>query len=167
MDYTKIRELLKKYWAAESDVAEETYLKDFFTSNADVPEDMFAEKHLFMTYQQEANFPELNEDLTGRLKVHLNKKTSFIRRRAFKYAAVLLPLVALSYILFQNKSNPDSPLVIEKTITDEKQAIKEANTALLMLSENMKDGLANVKELNILKDIGNELNEKADQNIVK
>jgi hypothetical protein len=163
MDYNEIRELLKKYWTAETDLSEEARMKDFFISNSNIPDDLLAEKHLFMTYHQDANYSELNEDLTARLRTHLSRQTVPFWRTAIRYAAVLLPLAVLSYFIFR-ESNADHTEVVQATITNKEEVVKEANTALVMLSVNMKDGLENVKQLDILKSIGSELNEISDQN---
>ena len=74
MDYNEIRKLLEKYWAAETSVAEEIFLKHFFINHTDIPHDLLAEKQLFLTFYQESTLPELNEDLSGRFRDRLRKK---------------------------------------------------------------------------------------------
>jgi hypothetical protein len=168
MDYNGIRKLLEKYWAAETDVSEEKILKDFFISHTDIPDDLLTEKHLFLTFHEESTSPVLNEDLSIKLRSHLRKNTIPLWKTALKYAAVLLVISITGYFLLPNKRNKaDRSIVIEQTIKDEKEAMKEVNTALMMLSENMKDGLENVKQLEILKELGDGIQNKTGKKIIR
>ena len=168
MDYNEIRKLLEKYWAAETDVADEKILKDFFLNHTDIPADLLTEKQLFLTFHDDLNFPELNEDLSVRLRSRLRKQSIPFWKTALKYAAVLLLILVPAYFIFENQTGKPTPsLVIEETIKDKKEAMKEVHTALMMLSVNMKYGLDNVKQLEVLKELGNELNAKPNKKITR
>jgi hypothetical protein len=160
MDHDEIRKLLEKYWAAETDLNEEARLKEFFLNNPDIPDDLLVEKHLFMAYEQESMRPALNKDLVSNIELPLHKRVIPIWKRTLKYAAVVIPLAVISYFLIDRNKSVKANAVIADTIKDKEQVVKEAGTALQMLAINMRDGLENIKQLDVLKDIGKELNEQ-------
>jgi hypothetical protein len=163
MDYDDIRQLVQKYWAGETDLDDEAYLKDFFSKNAEIPEDLVAEKYLFMAYRHEASQPKLTEDLVTKIEFPTKTRVVPIWKQVIKYAAVVLPLAIVGYIMVHKNQKQTSGFVIPETIKNKDQAVKEVSTALQILSTNMRDGLENVKQLDMLKDIGLQLNEKQTQ----
>lgn len=158
MEYDNIKILLQKYWACETSEAEEKYLRDFFTNAPTVPDELIAERDLFIFYTREANYPTLNQDLTAKFEKEVKGRIiSF--PSLFKYAAVLVLLFIATYVFFENKPKSSQYSVIEPTIHSE-QAIKEANVALSMLGENIKDGLYNVKQLEVLENLKKDFTKK-------
>lgn len=154
MELSDIKILLEKYWRGDTSLEEETRLKDFFAENDDVPEELLADKYLFLSYQREA--PALDEDLVSAINFQAQRKVVPLWKKVLKYAAVIVPLVCIGYIVIQN-NKPDT--AIRETIKDDKDKIKEATTALHMVAVNMRDGLENLNALDVLKDVGNELDQ--------
>ena len=162
MDYTKIRELVKKYWAGETSLNEEKQLIEFFSSADGCPQDLMKEKALFKFLGEESHVPDSKDDLTTKLRhvwEHPVKtaphKSMKAWRSVLKYAAVMVPLFVASYFLFLDKhpAQPQEPVVALDTYTDPKQAIAETEKALMLLSKNMNDGLASVEALKLLKEV--------------
>jgi hypothetical protein len=158
MEFHNIKSLLEKYWATETTEAEEKDLKEFFINANQLPDDLIAEKELFMLYHLEANHPVLNEDLTKRFKHNVPVRI-FAFKTLFKYAAVLILLFGVTFVILQNKSGNVDYTIIQPTITDE-QAVKEANIALSLLGENIKDGLNNMEQLKALEELKFDIPEK-------
>jgi hypothetical protein len=158
MEFDNIKLLLDKYWAAETTEAEERYLKDFFVNASDVPDELIAEKQLFMLYALDANYPVPDGNLTTRFQHQLAARI-FPFKTLFKYAAVLVLLLGVTFLILKNRSRNFDYTGIQPTINNE-QAVKEANMALSLLGENIKDGLHNMEQLKVLEELKINIREK-------
>lgn len=168
MEQNEVRELVNKYWAGETSLQEEKLLRDFFLSATDVPEDLLPEKYLFLAFHEQSQTPVLQEDLVSKTIFPAEEKFLAKEKRIpawkhmLKYAAIVLPLIIVFYIATTNRKTHDD-LVIKETVKDKDLAVKEAETALHILATNMRDGLENARQLEMLKDLGEKLNEAQHQ----
>lgn len=106
MNKQKIDILLNKYWEAESSVAEEETLKEYFLSE-DIHADHMPYKKLFSAYRMESKRqPTRKLSLTKEMISKYDKKESKISRirPLLKYAATLLLLIA-AFSYFSNQFN--------------------------------------------------------------
>ena len=170
MDYDKVRKLLKKYWEGETDLAEERQLKDFFSQDRELPNDLKHEKSLFVYLKQGENASVPHYDPTEKLRKHwIESKEAPIKKmpwwkQSLKYAAVLVPLLLLGYYLINVNQNKQVITVQTDTFRDPKKAIAETEKALLLLSQNMNDGMSKMESFKLFDEVRNSKKFKAEQN---
>ncbi len=161
MDYDKLRDLIAKYWAGETELLEEKQIKDFFSEAFDLPEDLEIERKIFTYFQGEANSPALKEDLTTRLRSQWSKtlekpvKKISIWKEVLQYAAIVLPLMIIGYFIIQKDKAQTVTTYQTDTFDDPKKAIAETEKALVLLSKNMNDGLGKMQELKMFEEVKN------------
>ncbi|HEX8334035.1 MAG TPA: hypothetical protein VF622_15555 [Segetibacter sp.] len=157
MDYEQIKNLLNKYWACETDAAEELQIRKYFSEQDDLPEDLEKERHLFGYYSNEAKSPVAGEDLTQKLKQTWLEEPSVIRipvwKTILKYAAIIIPLVVAGYLFYQD-TQKDAHAVYSKedTFKDSEEAIAETEKALMLLSKNLNDGLEKAQSIKVFSE---------------
>lgn len=109
MNKSQIDILLTKYWDAETSVAEESQLTNYFNSD-DIHHEHTQYKNLFQYFdlaaeQYSLKQPELSEEI---LKEYDRKQSLIIRfKPLLKYAATLIILIG-AYQLFVNQYNFDT-----------------------------------------------------------
>jgi hypothetical protein len=70
-----------------------------------------------------------------------------------KYAAIMIPLFLIGYFIVQkNRPEPAGTVQVD-TFNDPQKAIAEAEKALLLLSKNMNDGLAELGTLKLFEEV--------------
>lgn len=156
MNKEEILHLLDKYYAAETSLAEETFLKEYFSSE-NVPAGLSAEKEIFRFYIQASSIPAPSEHLTERILSAVDNETAekpvVNRLRIFRLLSGIaagLILLAGSYLLFTHKST------LSDTYTDPEIAYNETMKILNDVSVRMSRGTGKLAKLNHLQNAANE-----------
>lgn len=151
MELKEIRKLLDKYYEGLTSLEDERLLKDFFASG-DVPDDLRADKELFLyakTRSEEIPVPEnLNDRISSTLGHEMQKerKTNHIRLfyQMTSVAAGLAILVVLGLMLMTSRSHSTG----KDTYTDPKMAYEQVKRTLLYISENLNRGTRPLQQVN-------------------
>jgi len=143
MELQKIKDLLEKYEAGETSLAEEKKLREYFKRN-EVPESLkpyqlifgFSENETKKSYEKEIELPSTKQD-----------------NRYLWTAIAASVILVVGLFFFQNKplEMSDSDL---GTIQDKEEALQKSMEALKMVSELMNEGkedLIYLKEFNNTK----------------
>ena len=157
MDYEQIKNLLNKYWACETDAAEEQLIRKYFSEQANLLPELEKERHLFGYYSNEAKSPVAGEDLTQKLKQSWLEEPPVIRlpvwKRVLKYAAIIIPLVVAGYLFYHDEPQDAHMLYTkEDTFKDSEEAIAETEKALMILSKNLNDGLEKAQSIKVFSE---------------
>ncbi len=147
MDYKYIKQLLERYWLAQTTLSEENQLRDFF-NNEEVPLDLLPYKSLFV-YQSSQKTEGLSDDFDQRILAKLDvtevkaRKISLIARMRplFKAAAMVAVFIMIGGAIQQAVMQND---VIEydydsyvDTYDNPEVAYQQVSSALLMISESI------------------------------
>ena len=143
MELQKIKDLLEKYEAGETSLAEEKKLREYFKKN-EVPDSL-------KPYQLIFGFSEIESKKSYEKEIELPSTKQDNRYLWTAIAASLILVVGLFF--FQNKplEMSDSNL---GTIQDKEEALQKSMEALKMVSELMNEGkedLIYLKEFNNTK----------------
>lgn len=156
MNKEEILHLLDKYYSAETSIAEETFLKEFFSSE-DVPAELSAEKEIFRFYIQNSSIPPPSEHLAERIISAVDNATAekplVSRLRIFRLlsgVAAGLILLAGSYLLFTHKST------LSDTYADPEIAYNETMKILNDVSVRMSRGTGKLAKIYHMQNAANE-----------
>ena len=139
MELDRIDILLKKYDAAETSLAEEQELQEYFDSG------QVAQRH--KAYQLMFSFSAFSRkettDVTPQLKPE--KRKSRLKPQSWMYAAAMIALI-FSIFFFKNQ---DSSLNSENLgqLTEEEMAYQQTKQTLQMISKLMNEGKEDLKYL--------------------
>jgi hypothetical protein len=143
---SRIEELLGKYWAAESSVAEEQELRKLVNTAEEVPEEL---KGLFDHFEVEQS-AELGEDFDQMILSMIETETEtkvislngYFKQYASIAAAVLVLCVSSYFFIQQQKSYEQID-----TFDSPELALKEFKKQMLMVSSYMNTGSNSLNEL--------------------
>jgi len=151
MDTGEIKKLIEAFYEGETNPEEEQKLHDYFNSD-DIADELQDEKKLFLEMHKgdPIETPPLLEQklnsLIDKLALEESKKSESNKRRLWirvgSIAAGLALLISAG-IYFNKKqeiANPDNPQLAQVTEED-KQKIKEAQDALVLLSSKFNKGV--------------------------
>jgi len=159
MDNQKIRDLLQKYFEAETDVAEERQLKAYFKSD-DIDPEFEAYRDLFVLSEMDKQI-EASPDFEARVLSSI-KPVPIIRmsvRRVLAVAASVTVLVLAGWWMWQqNQSSSSADMSMEDTFEDPEEAYRQVTAALALMSSTMEKGqqmtiqsVAPAQELNVIQ----------------
>jgi hypothetical protein len=134
MEANYIKELLNKYFEAETTLEEEKILKEYFLSE-NVSEDLAVYKNLFVGYAQAQTEPFTKELEFPKFKVHKNQKW-------YAIAATVVVLFG-TVVLLQPPEKQAKTSNELGTFTDPEVAFIETQKALTMVSKNINIGIEN------------------------
>ncbi|WP_445454271.1 hypothetical protein [Flavobacterium sp. 25HG05S-40] len=137
MALDNIEKLLEKYFEAETSIAEEKELKDYFASS-DVAQHLEQYKPLF-GYALQAK----QEQFTATIPLTTKKRKGIVWLSVAASVAVLFGVGLLTY---DSMSTPESQNL--GTIDDPEVAFKETQKALAMISESVNKGIGSMSYLN-------------------
>ena len=137
MALDRIEKLLEKYFEAETSIAEEKELKDYFASS-DVAQHLEQYKPIF-GYVVQAKQEQFN--VTIPLKARKRKNVVWL-----SVAASVVVLLGVSLFTFNQYNQPNSN---DYGSTDDPEvAFRETQKALAMISEHVNKGIGSMKYLN-------------------
>ena len=137
MALDRIETLLEKYFEAETSIAEEKELKEYFTSS-DVAQHLQQYKSIF-GYSVQAK----QEQFKATIPLNSKKRNSVVWLSVAASVAVLL---GVSLFTFNHYNQPKSNDL--GTIDDPEVAFKETQKALAMISEHVNKGIGSMSYLN-------------------
>ncbi|WP_162126067.1 hypothetical protein [Flavobacterium phycosphaerae] len=137
MALDRIEILVEKYFEAQTSIAEEKELKDYFTS-PDVAQHLEQYKPIF-GYATQAK----QEQFTATIPLNTNKHKSVVWLSVAASVAVLLSVSLFTY----NHYNQPKPQALG-TINDPEVAFRETQKALAMISEHVNKGIGSMSYLN-------------------
>lgn len=155
MDSKEIRELLDKYWACETSLAEEEKLKAYFNQNEVAP-DLAEYKSMFQYFGQQVNITmkgEFSQQLSQKIARHRPQKPkSRLLLNMMRVAASLLIILSCSYFYYNHYQNQQiATALLEDTYQDPEIAYQEMKKALLQVSKRMNSGtkyMVSIKQIN-------------------
>jgi hypothetical protein len=136
MALDRIERLLEKYFEAETTIAEEKELKDYFTS-PDVAQHLEQYKPIF-GYATQAK----QEHYTATIPLNIEKRKSVVWLSVAASVAVLLSVSLFTF----NHYNQPKPQDLG-TINNPEVAFKETQKALAMISEHVNKGIGSMSYL--------------------
>lgn len=142
MDYNKIENLLNRYLEGNTSLAEEKQLKDFFSENENVPENLQYGKLMFSAFKEEKTL-EYKKQLPLP-KAKNNKKFLYI-------SGIAASLIFALFLTFSNIDTDNEKIIYAyyngKPITDKTLAEKYTKETLLLISQNLNNGTKNLNKL--------------------
>ncbi|HRW75347.1 MAG: hypothetical protein R2787_11920 [Saprospiraceae bacterium] len=159
MDNQKIRDLLQRYFEAETDVAEERQLKTYFKRDQIEPE-FEVYRDLFVLSESDRQI-EISPDFEARVLSGI-KPAPVVRlsvRRFLAVAASITVLVLAGWWIWQqNKPSSQANMAMEDTFEDPEEAYRQVTAALALMSSTMEKGqqmtiqsVAPAQELNVIQ----------------
>jgi hypothetical protein len=156
MEPDRIKELLEKYWQAETSLAEEAELKEYFAANPDDPNNPAAALFKYFDEEQRITMPEsLNEPA----KEHRIKWMSPL----LKVAAILLIVFSVVYIWLPKQKTPPVAATQSDTYDDPEKAYLETKRALLLIAHHLNEGksyMTEIKKINKAEQLINTTDKK-------
>lgn len=159
MDANEIKVLTEKYFEGMTSVEEERLLLDYFSGD-NVDASLMDDCKFFMALNGMRGMPEGDEETESRLRDRLSRqidgwnmveKTSIrvarrIDLRWFGGLAASLLLV-LSLGLYFNSRQEESPITMQDTFSDPRDAAAETQRALMKFSVDLNKGLDKINEI--------------------
>ncbi|MCF6132821.1 hypothetical protein [Flavobacterium wongokense] len=137
MALDRIEKILEKYFEAQTSIAEEKELKDYFNS-PDVAQHLEQYKPMFV-YAVQAK----QEQFTATIPLKTNKRKSVVWLSVAASVAVLL---GVGLFTFNHYNQPEQENL--GTINDPEIAFRETQKALAMISESVNKGIGSMGYLN-------------------
>lgn len=153
----EIKSLLNAYYEGKTDEEEEKQLYEFFRQ-ADIPQELSADKELFLYLSSQKGDAEVPAGLEARMSACIDgweqaEQTRPVRRkrmarriflrRCMGMAAGLLLVVSVGTYLYHTTRFQPLP---EDTCASPEEAYAEAQKALLLFSHSLNKGLAQVEK---------------------
>lgn len=137
MELDRTEKLLEKYFEAETSIAEEKELKDYFASS-DVAQHLEQYKPIF-GYAIQAK----QEQFKATIPLKTKKRTNVVW---LSVAASVVVLLGVSVFTFNNYNQPKSNGL--GTYDDPEVAFRETQKALAMISESVNKGIESMEYIN-------------------
>lgn len=186
MNTNEIKKLIDAFYNGETSVEEEQLLLDYFNTE-DVAEDLLEEKEIFLHMYNaesvdapvdlETKLNDLIDELASEEKMVLNIKSQSNKRQMWVRIGSIAAGVALvisTGVYFYKKSDIVTPPLaqgqIENVGAEDKEKIKEAQDALVLLSSKFNKGMDQLAVVSSSLDKPNEIinktfNRKKDKNL--
>lgn len=149
MALDRIEKLLEKYFEAETSIAEEKELKDYFSSS-DVAQHLEQYKPLF-GYALQAK----QEQFKAAIPLKTKKRTKVAWLSVAASAAVLLGVGLFTF------NNYDQPKTQDLGVIDDPEvAFRETQKALAMISESVNKGIGSMSYINEFEQSKNKIFKK-------
>lgn len=135
LNHHNIHEMLEKFWAGETSLAEEQALKEFFAYNT--PPEGSEEMAAYFALINEQ--PEVSSEFDKKIMAHIEKdETPVIRMRTFWRATAAAASVALLASIFIFSDN--QPQEITQVDPAVQEAFEQTKSALFMVSTQLNEG---------------------------
>lgn len=137
MALDKIEKLVEKYFEAETTIAEEKELKNYFASS-DVAQHLEQYKPIF-GYATQAK----QEQFTATIPLKTKKRSSVVWLSVAASVAVLLSVSLFTFNHYNQPASEDFG-----TYDDPEVAFRETQKALALISESVNEGLGSMEYIN-------------------
>lgn len=160
MDANEIKMLTEKYFEGLTSIEEEHLLRDYFLGD-NVDASLMDDREFFKTLNGMGAMPEDDKETESRLRDRLSRqidgwntveKTSMraARRIDLRWlggiAASMLLMVSLGLYL-NNRQEEESPITMQDTFSDPRDAAAETQRALMKFSASLNKGLDKINEI--------------------
>ena len=144
MEKEDIKKLLERYYNGETDLNEEQVLKDFFAGD-DVPQDMVADRDLFLRLSEMSSCDvDMPDDMKTRLSARIDewgrqtegKRIYSMYRYVSGVAATVLLVLGLGYSILEDRSVE----TVYDTFDSPQEAYLETQRALQLFSDAIDKG---------------------------
>jgi hypothetical protein len=158
----RIKELLDKYWRAETDEAEERELKEYFTGKPGLEGNPVGSLFNYFKEEQEITIADGFEE---RLETAITRKTGRMHwlNPFLKIAAALLIVFSIVYILLPERKLMPIADKDSDTFKDPEKAYLETKKALLLISKNLNTGNSYISEIGKINRAEELINTKAEK----
>ncbi len=162
MEPDRIKELLEKYWQAETDEAEEAELKKYFAGKPSLQDHPAG---LLFNYFKEQQQMTMTSSFDEKFESAVVRKTHPIKwlHSLLKVAAILLIIFSIVYILLPDKKLTPMALKENDTYDDPGKAYLETKKALLLISYHLNTGKGYLMEISKINRAEQLINSKADK----
>lgn len=154
MDINRIRQLLESYFEGATTLDEERTLRDYFTGDQQIEDDLIPYRAQFTLLNKASLPPDKSDVLEAKIMNRILNmeaggavKTRKMPLRRVLMAASMAAAVGLSALLFNHFHNSES----KDTYADPQLAYQETQKALIYISQKMNQGLEplnNVSKIN-------------------
>ena len=130
-DYSKIDEVLERYWLCQTSVEEEQMLQDFFLHSTDIPTHLLTYQSLF-EYRDAKQAEKLPGDFEDKILQKIDvqpKRKKIYYLRAIRVAAGIALLISLGLTAH-----------VHHVRAEQAQARETVLDALFMISDNLQKG---------------------------
>jgi len=150
MDLQQIKQLIAKYYEAETSHDEETQLKEWLKSYTGNDSELLEAKKLFGFYADEAH-----EEVDISFESIITEKTTIKFRPIVAWISSVAAVLLIAFSLTFLTRTPKQPVVYAyingKPITNKELAMKDTKKALMLMSASFNkgtDGLTQLSKLN-------------------
>lgn len=161
MESNKIRELLNRYWQAETSLEEESQLREYF-SRPDVPEEwretatLF--KYLGLSKKKELNDASFSDHVVSRLNASRKGRVATLVYNSFRIAAGIAVLVLAVWFIRKEVNKSDVALNEPRdTYDDPRVAFQETKKALLIISKSFGEAESEARKINLFNEAQQEI----------
>jgi hypothetical protein len=143
---SRIKELLEKYWQAETSEAEEAELKEYFAQNPGFKDHPAG---ALFNYLREEQQIAMTDSFDEKFQSAILRKAHFTKwlYPLLKVAAVILIVFSFVYILLPESKPKFMSLSENDTYADPEKAYQETKKALLLISQNLSTGKSYMSEI--------------------
>ena len=144
-----IKQLIDRFWEADTKAEEELRLfNDEWTASDDQAFELYRG---FIREQRDAKLDDaFDQDVLQSMSVDVKQKnTGRIIRMArwWQAAAAAILLVCVAYVMWPTNSPSTDQLLAQDTYTDEMEAYEQVKSALMLISNNMNEGMSHTMHL--------------------
>lgn len=145
-----IKQLLEKFYAGQSSLEEEKYLKEYYAGSS-IPEELLEDRELFVSMSAaESQVPvpgDLNSKLIDSINEAERKETRVKRINIYSFSGLAAGLLIILGTYFTFLRDNPADVLAEYTIQDEEIAYQEAKKALSYVSAKLNRGTAELEPL--------------------
>jgi hypothetical protein len=161
MESNKIRELLNRYWQAETSLEEEAQLREYF-SRPDLPEEWHETasffKYLSSSKKKELNDVSFNDRVVSKLEASKKGKMATLVYNSLRIAAGIAVLVLAVWLIHnQVKESTVATNEIEDTYDDPRVAYQETKKALMIISKSFGTAENEARKINLFNEAQQEI----------
>ena len=162
MDFSKIEDLLKKYWSCETSLEEEKQLRDYF-GGGNIPEQWKDTAALFR-YFEESKKKSLNDlafegQVLHKINVPKQGKVANLVLNTMKIAAGLTVVILAGWFI-RTEIRETAPQAVVDTYDDPEVAFEETKKALLMISKSFGTAEEQTRKINMFNEAQEQIQKK-------
>lgn len=138
MKIDNIKTLLQRYYDGDTSEHEEQQLKEFFMSN-DVPEEMMADKKMFMELMSLGE-PSIPEDLDDKISIAIDNKAKKHRVMRLRILGSIAAMLCIIFSVNTYLSKEEVVLSPKDTCKTPEEAAVQTQRALIAFSQALNKG---------------------------
>jgi hypothetical protein len=161
MESSKIRELLNRYWQAETSLEEESQLREYF-SRPDLPEEWRETASLFRylrnNKKKELEDASFSDHVIAKVQANRKGKTATLVYNSLRIAAGIGVLVLAVWFIRREVSEPVlANQELRDTYDDPRVAFQETKKALMIISKSFGAAESEARKINLFNEAQEEI----------